>query len=292
MLSWVSHFGPDSLVAMDLRARRLSWFDGAGQFGRSIRLEPSPELTVPSPVGIFYDGSLLVRQGAFVLGAEGPTRVERHDEVLYRYSPDGQTAAALGSFPGLELSISPVGTTLPDGGDRYGQSPKEFGRGTAFAGGSQRYYVADNATYEIKAYDLDGGLSLLIRKRHTPVPVADEDVQAVRDARLARVSNPERRRTIRRAQSMRPPPPATMPAYAPEIRLDAAGNLWVREYERPGDESHTWSVFRDSGELLGAVVLPVGVAVKDIVLDYVLGIRTDEDGVQYVQLHQLTKGGR
>ena len=289
MLVWISRFEPDSLVAMDLRARRLSWFDSAGQFGRSVRLEPSAELSVPLPVGIFHDGSMLVRQGAMALGAEGPTRVERPDETLYRYEPNGQSATALGLFPGTELSISPTGMTLPDGGDRYGRSPREFGRTTAIAGSSQRYYVADNATYEMRAYDMDGRLSLLIRKQHTPVPVTDEDVQRLRDARLERVSDPERQRVIRRAQDRKPPAPATMPALGDVIRLDTEGNLWVPEYSRPGEYPLAWSVFAESGRFLGVVDVPDGLALHDIGSDYVLGLRTDQDGVQYVQLHELIK---
>jgi hypothetical protein len=290
-LSWLSRFGEDSLVAMDIRARRLSYFDSEGRFGRSVRLEPNPDLPFPGPVGMFDDGTLLVTQGAFMLGAEGPTRVERSAEELYRYSADGQTATVLGTFPGVEFSISPTGTTLPGGGDRYGQGAREFGRRTGFAARGQRYCVADNATYEINVYDLDAGLTLVIRKQHTPVPVTDDDVRGLREARLARVTDPNRRRAIQRAQSMKPEPPATMPAYAASIRLDAAGNLWVPEYAQPGAYSLAWSVFSESGQLLGVVDLPEAISVLDIGLDYVLGLRTDELGVQYIQVYQLAKEG-
>jgi hypothetical protein len=285
MLVWISRFRADSLVAMDLRARRLSYLDEAGQFSRSVRLEPNPGVSAPVVVGIFHDGSLLVRQGLLDAGAEGPTRVERPNEVLYRYEPNGQSATALSSFPGREVTISP--STLGGGG--YDKNARDFGCATAVTGGAQRYYVADNATYEIRAYDPDGGLSLLIRKQYVPVPVTDEDVRLLRDARLERISDPELQRAIRRGYTREPPPRKTRPAFGAAIRLDTEGNLWVPEYSDPGEQARAWSVFSESGEFLGVVDMPDGFTPHDIGFDYLLGLRTDQDDVEYVQLYELVK---
>ena len=80
-----------------------------------------------------------------------------------------------------------------------------------------------------------------------------------------------------------------MPAYGDVIRLDTEGNLWVPEYSRPGEYPRVWSVFAESGRFLGVVDVPDGLALHDIGSHYVLGLRTDQDGVQYVQPHELIK---
>jgi hypothetical protein len=289
-LAWLSRFGADSLVAMDVRLGRLSYFDRAGRFARSIRLEPSPDLPYPGPVALFGDGSLLVKQGAFMLGAAGPTRTERPEERVYRYSRDGRTAQVLGVFPGLELSIAPTGAKFPDGSPVIGQSAREFGRGTTYGARGTRYYVADNASYEVRVYDLTGGLMLLIRRSHVPQPVTAADVRALREARLARARDAAARQRLQRALERNPAPPETMPAYATDLRLDVAGNLWLREYAAPGHEPALWDVFDEAGILLGTVAMPPGLTLMDVGADYVLGLTTDENGVQYVQLHALQKG--
>jgi hypothetical protein len=82
-----------------------------------------------------------------------------------------------------------------------------------------------------------------------------------------------------------------MPAYAPEIHVDSDLNLWVREYTRPGDREWSYSVFSADGVLLGTLRMPTALTILDIGADYVLGLRRDEFDVEYVQLHELRKGG-
>ena len=94
---------------------------------------------------------------------------------------------------------------------------------------------------------------------------------------------------MRDKSSHLPPPPSTMPAYAPDISLDVDGNLWVREYTGPGQARAPWSVFTESGRFLGTVDMPAGLSVLDIGGDYVLGLRRDKDDVEHVQLYELIK---
>lgn len=290
MMNWLSAFGPDSIGALDIRARRLSFFDSRGRFLGSVALEPRADLPYPGPVGFFEDGSLLVKQGALGLGAEGPTRVERPDEHLYRYALDGSMLSDLGAFPGTELDIAPTGRSGPDGAPMFAQTPREFGRGTAFAAHGRRFYVADNRSYEIQVHDLQAGLVLLIRKEHVSRPVTEEDIRRPREARLAKEDDPDRRRWIARAYELLPDPPETMPAFATDIRIDPVGNLWVREYTAMEGLGAEWDVFTPDGLWLGSVSIPSALALLSIGLDHVLMLRTDDHGVQYVQIHRLLKG--
>jgi hypothetical protein len=62
-LEWISRFGSDSIVALDVLTHRVSYFDADGQFGRSVRLEPSSDIPFPRAAGFFADGSFLATQG-------------------------------------------------------------------------------------------------------------------------------------------------------------------------------------------------------------------------------------
>jgi hypothetical protein len=240
-LEWIARFGPDSILVLDVWAHRVSYFDTAGRFGRSVQLEPSAEILLPRPVGFFADGSLLATHGLYHLGGELPIRSEREEDELFRYRPDGASATVVGSFPGPERDI--VSLSGPGGAPRVERRARLFGRATGFAAAGHRFYVADNATYEIRVYSTDPiQLMLLIRKEHTPLVVTDADARAMRDSLLASRSGPARR-MMQRSFENRPPLPPVMPAYAPDIHLDPDLNLWVREYTRPGERHVSWSIF-------------------------------------------------
>jgi hypothetical protein len=74
------------------------------------------------------------------------------------------------------------------------------------------------------------------------------------------------------------------------IHVDGDLNLWVKECVRVGDRASRWSVFGADGELLGVLEMPPGLEPLDIGPDYVLGLRRDDLGVEYVQLHSLHRG--
>jgi len=266
----------------------VSVFDSAGHYGRSVRLEPSPDIPAPRAVGFFGDGSLLATHGAYMLRGELPVRSERTDEGLFRYEADGSAATLVGSFLGRERDI--IVLRRPNGEASVERWPRILGRATAYAASDYRFYVADNNTYEVKVFSMDPPqLTMLIRKEHQPLLVTDADVRTVRDSLLESMSGPARR-MMAMSFSNRPPPPTTMPAYAPHILIDEDHSLWVREYSRPGDPRVTWSVFSEDGVFLASADTPSGVRVLDIGSDYVLGLQYDENEVEYVQVFQLIKG--
>jgi hypothetical protein len=287
-LEWLARFTSDSIVALDVLGHRLSVFDAAGIFGRSVRLQPSADIPAPRAVGVFADGSLLATHGAYMLGGELPVRAERIQEELFRYDPEGSTARLLGSFLGRERDI--IVMRRPNGRSSVERWPRILGRATAYAAAGYRFYVADNATYEIKVFRMDPpDLTMLIRKDHQHLAVTAADLRMVQDSLLESTSGPARRMTAM-SFANRPSPPTTMPAYAPDIHVDADQSLWVREYSRPGDPQVMWSVFSEEGVLLASAHTPAGVRILDIGTDYVLGLWQDENDVEYVQLFRLMKG--
>ncbi len=283
-LEWLSRYGPDSILALDVRGHRVSYFDAEGNFARSVRLEPNAQIPFPRPVGFFGDGSLLATQGTFILGGDPPVRAERTQEPLFRYESNGKTAILLGSFPGPEWVIVPTGPV----GSALERRHRPFGRATAFAAAGDRYYVADNGTYEIRVYSVAGRLIQVIRKAAAPFVLEDADIRVYEDSALA-AADDRSRPQIRVLFENLPPPPRTLPAYAPDIHVDGDLNVWVRESSRPGHQRSEWSVFSAEGKLLGTVDIPPGVDVLEIGADYVLGLQRDTLDVEYVRKFQLRR---
>lgn len=283
-LERLARYGADSILAVDVRAHRVSYFDVEGNFGRSVQLTASARIPFPLPAGVFGDGSLLATHGGYFLGGDPPVRTERTEEGLFRYEPDGGAPILLGSYPGHEWVIAPIG---PLG--QWERRGRPFGCATAYAAAGDRYYVADNATYEIRVYSEAARLIQLIRKVADPLPLEHADIQAFEDSVLA-AANPRARRQMRVLFERLPPPPHTYPAYAADIRVDGDLNVWVREASRVGHPASEWSVFSATGELLGAVALPPGARVLDIGADYVVCLERDELDVEYVRAYRLSRG--
>ena len=93
-------------------------------------------------------------------------------------------------------------------------------------------------------------------------------------------------------------PRATTLPVLRSIHLDAEGNLWVEPDFLPGDPAPPWQVFRADGTWLGTVTMPPDLdrgfiayqaPYLQIGPDFLLGIFTDEMGVEYVRMYGLVK---
>ena len=72
---------------------------------------------------------------------------------------------------------------------------------------------------------------------------------------------------------------------------DALGHLWVREYDLPDADrpAPLWTVFDPDGHALGFVETPAGLSVLEIGADYILGLATDEIGIERIQVCALER---
>ena len=115
-----------------------------------------------------------------------------------------------------------------------------------------------------------------------PIRVTAEDVDREIENRVAESG---RAGELRRWYSDTPAA-ESFPIYD-EFQIDRQMRLWVREYERTDTADWTWLVFTPEGQLLQRVRLPSRLRVLDIDQSHLLGVRTDELDVEYVQLWRL-----
>jgi hypothetical protein len=280
-LSWLQRFSRDSLATWDRGNTRISVFDADGRFARSFRLETGGEnAAFPQPMLFFNDRSLLAMGMRPVTPGVSNSGVSRDSIAFLRHGSDGELIDTIGRFPGLELYLK----SWEEGAAVI---PRPFGRNPRLAAWGDGFYYGSSDTFELGFYTADGSLRHLIRKAQSNIAVTPEDVERYKHDRLESAGSEGFRQQLR-DMFKDLPFPETMPAYS-TFKVDSEGNLWVAEYQRPGDEQPRWSVFDPEGRWLGMVETPQRFSVEQIGSDFVLGFSRDEMDVEYVYLYQLVK---
>ena len=301
-LTTVRPWPGDSLIAGDSQQGRASIFDLAGAHGRTMSLRGPPNATTremaaagqaadAGPVDVephvvlrvLPDGTLLTRT------PRGYTRgFHRWESTYALMGADGSTRASLGNYLGNQVFSAFY--EQDDGNFAVIPLWHPFGKATLTTAWGDLAAIGDNETYEIRAYRGDGSLARIVRRDHeTRIPTQSEQDEAFRD-RFAGLS--EEDREPRMAVAADVPLVESFPAYS-RLRGDALGYLWVAEFKLPDApyEGTVWTVFDPDGRALGFVETPGGFGVFEIGEDYILGSTTDELGVEYVQLRELSRSG-
>jgi hypothetical protein len=280
-LGLLVRFTGDTVAAYDWNLRRVSFFDSRGAFVRSFSLDLPGGF--PSPIGTFSDGTWLSSRGfVFAPGGGSGSEIVRDTLPFLVFEPTGLLRDSIGRFPGPEWHVrsearNAMATSLP------------FGRSTEAAAVGDRFYAGHNERYEVVRYTAAGVPELAIRLEHPQVQVTDADIGRHKADRLEDTDARMRPQAERNFQEM--PWPATFPAFA-DIAVDPDGNLWVLEYNRPGDDTRRWTVFSPDGHALGYVDTPPGTRILEIGRDHVIGVWSDELDVEHVRLYSLTRGER
>lgn len=284
-LGWVLSYPGDSIVAYDFNQLRVSLLDLDGEFGRSYSITPGGGFSFVLGEAVFADGTLLVKaplafRGGFENGAM------RRDEAYHSYSTNGEFIDSVATLPGPDQFIR----TGSEGQSRFVMvTSPPFGRDSHLAVAGNQFYFGSADRYEIERRAKDGGLNMIIRARHSPQVVTDDAVSRYIDRELADMDEAQRREMRDSYEEM--PVPEVMPAYS-DIKVDAAGNVWVQDYEADDEIASRWTVFDRGGQMLGSVTLGAGFEVNQIGDDHVLGVWHDEFDVEHVQMYGLIKPER
>lgn len=158
-------------------------------------------------------------------------------------------------------------------------------------------FIGITNRYEIRAFGADGSLVRIVRRDHLPRATtrADADFYVERSLSFEMDRDPppdaESLQSAREVfESTRLA--KTFPAFS-DVIGDAAGHLWVREYDFPDEErpAPLWTVFDPQGRVLGFVETPAELDILEIGGDYILGRVVDEMGVESIQVWPLERAG-
>lgn len=282
-LSRVLPYRGDSILAWDTGLKRVTVFDSAGGVGRTQRVdlemiragEGSRSFGLAERLwGALEDGSL-----TFV-----PMTIRRYEvgeklafeRPVVRVSATGDRVEVVA--PGVVAEAGGLSNPLP--------------RMEAVATAGDRLYIGAGEGFVVEVRSATGEVERIVRVEGAASPVDDELRRAYidyyRDQQRRVFNRPaaEVERDLAELQM-----PLTKPPYS-ALLVDALGHLWVEEYRHRSDpRPATWRVFAHNGRWLGTVRLPPEFVVQEIGVDYVLGVRTDELGVQTVEAYELTRGG-
>ena len=280
-LSQAHRWRGDSLIALYSQRHRLSVFDSEGNYGRAFTLQRDDAFFLVEAVsagGVILSSDLVMRGGL----PEGLSRPEQHYRVR---GTEGELLSSVGSFPGTESFSSWSGSSGWSVEIAFAHRISTFAWGDLMA-------VAPNDSYEIRVFDLDGGLRRIVRRDHDLVVPTSVHIDATIERRVAGIPEEERaeRRQQMRESYQEVPLPETFPAFERAL-ADVADHLWVQEYDLPGEEgpNPVWTIFDPDGRVLGYMETPAGLSIFEIGEDHILARATDDLGVEYVQVWSLER---
>ena len=265
----------DSIIAWYSQGLGISVFDSGGNFGRSFSLRGSQPRFGPQARAVRRDGA--------ILAIKAPPSADT--AVVELRDGDGALSVSLGAYPSGEPVFTDTGSL----------TWVLFGRELFIELWGDLVVISPTTRYEIRAFRADGALVQIVRRDHLPRTPTQADLEHHIEEELSRWEDvtdvtPEFQAQWREAiQST--PRAKTYPAFS-SIMGDAAGHLWVREYDFPGEEraAPLWTVFDPGGRVLGFVETPKELDwILEIGEDHLLGHATDELGVESIQLWPLER---
>ena len=277
-----SHTAGDTLLAWNIFSGVMR-FSPSGTYLGQTRLEIATLFEPPffSESGdLLPDGSLLLQ--LYEGGPARPPGLLRPKAGFVRVTPSTGEQDTLGFYGGNEnfivrINDRPVANTAP------------FARRTVTASNDRLIYIGDTERYEIRVFDFDGKLRMLIRRDAEPMAVTPDDISAFERRYREFVTRiPEGRRTELERWLDEVAYPDTKPAFR-SLAADLAGHLWVEGTTGSLGDAGRWSIFGPEGRLLGQLTTPNGLSILEIGSDYVLARWRDDMDVEYVRLYDLIK---
>jgi hypothetical protein len=259
--------------------------DPTGRFVREIVLtEPGG---TPSPIAVsarLADGRLLGTRGeSFSMEAMPSGGVQRLGLVFTAVSPEDGAVDTLATVPGSERAISVQQTAGTIRSIQILSPP--FAKDVSYTTSGGLLYVASKDAPEIHVYDEGGRLTRIVRTGTTLQPVTEAHLEAWVERALADVDADDRQE---RRDALVAIGRDVVPPYG-AIETDAAGNLWVEDYDDRLALAGRWTVFDAEGRFVARIALPAGLRVHDIGDDWLLGVERDDLDVERVRLYHLRR---
>jgi len=259
----------------------MTVFDSDGNFGRIVRLEDSPIVSLRA---VFELGLYRVMRNGSILLAREPSHPDTVDVAIF--DAEGGSRRSLGSHPGWETYFLERANTLYN---------VIFSRTLAMAPWGDLVVITPTDRSEITAFTREGTVARIVRLGHEPRATAQAHVDAYIEAQVSLVpSEMVEFRARYRGEFQDLPVAEHLPAFT-SVMADALDHLWVEEFAVPGEEQTgiLWTVLDPEGRVLGFVETPKELEIYEIGVDYIVGKTEDEEfGVESVQVWRLDRSGR
>ena len=150
---------------------------------------------------------------------------------------------------------------------------------------------------ELRAFGPDGRLKRIARWHSEPEPITGEDRRRFEDEKAACETRYQTRCRALEDFTWLP----SHKFFFDKLLLDSDGNIWARSVSPTslgssdsnlrGDPRvpERWTVLASSGEWLGTVELPDGLALAQVANGRVYGVHRDELGIATVRVHRIEK---
>lgn len=286
-----------SIVAADFRDITLFGADGTPvRTGRLL----GPDRATVLPIGLGGPGTLLSRASPYrfpsaaALSAEDVMRALLDDLnppvffIRHRLA-DGILIDTLAEWSNRRTAPVSSGERRDLGGGRFSQTVSmgiPFAPRSAAAGSAHGVAVTGGVDFEIDIFDEAGSLHVIARLDEAPSVLTDGHLEAHATSSGTRERDAASiRRSIESYREL--PLPESLPGYTGLLVADT-GEIWARRYAIRGAPMLRWDIFAPDGIYLGRVVVPGSFRIEEVSGGEVLGVATDDLGVQRVQLRDLT----
>jgi hypothetical protein len=265
----------DSILALDMESGRATVLDRTGRYARSIVISAQAQF----PLGFAWlpDGTAWYLDASphrlFAKTYGRPPGLLQDTTLLLRTRPEGAPGDTADRLPGAWLRTIPGSI-----------SPLPFAGEPFFAAGGGSLVAGHGDIFAIRWYSPRGKLLRIVRSDLAPAPVT---AAAIERHEAERRLSAERRGVGTRTQFV-----TAYPQHFPFIAgvvIDHEGNVWLRRWTPPNVVTATWLVFSPNGIPVARIDLPVAFRVSDIKEKQVLGVFTDQDGVEFIRLYRLKR---
>lgn len=253
----------------DPTLRRFTDFDRDSGDVLDVRNAPA-EILNAEPASMLPNGDVIFMSDQYRLPDVG---FELMYTAFFRVSPNGEIVDSLPSQPLARMG--PLEGVSMVGGPIFGF--RGVGAGTA-----DGVWWGLGSAPELRRFDADGTLSMIVRWPTGDRTVSSADVDLYMDETIESASEESRprRRQIAAARGFADEFPVLE-----DLRTTVSGGVWVKRFIRPGHEGpEVWDVFDASGERVAVIELPLGLWILEIGSESLLAVVKDELDVERVQL--------
>ncbi|MEM7414152.1 MAG: 6-bladed beta-propeller [Gemmatimonadota bacterium] len=285
---WIAGVAGDSVFAFDSRSARVTAFSLEGELLEEVSVRSE---TVGRPLLALRqeDGTYLTRSRWI----NPETANEIHDLQLV---VDSMVVERLGADGGFLDTVFVAAETprarsiqgSPDTGFRVRQVVPPFLPSAHLISVSSTPVFAYSEDFDVALGIGDEPVPQRLRVSGVRHPATGAELRAIQEAILVADLGedgitPQTRQVLEYI-------PEQPPAFR-DLRVSAAGNLWISLYDPDRANETTWLVFTLDGDLRGSVRTPPGFSLRSIEASHVIGVVTDDFDVPFIVRHPLLPPG-